>query len=186
MIIGLTGKNASGKGEVANYLKTKDFIYYSLSDVLREEATKRNLEHSRDNLINLGNELREKHGPEFLAQQIKNKIKNNNDKNIVVDSIRNPFEAKELMKNKDFLLVGIDAPVELRFERLLKRGRAGDSNTLEEFKKHEEQENTNNKNSQQLEETFKLAGKIIANDNSLEELHRKINNLIEELSNIKL
>ena len=27
MIIGLTGKNAAGKGEVANYLKSKEFIY---------------------------------------------------------------------------------------------------------------------------------------------------------------
>ena len=74
MIIGLTGKNASGKGEVANYLKSKGFIYYSLSDVIREEATKRGLEHSRENLINLGNELREKFGPKHLAQQISSKI----------------------------------------------------------------------------------------------------------------
>ena len=70
MIIGLTGKNASGKGEVADYLKTKGFVYYSLSDELREEATKRNIEPSRDNLTNLGNELRKKHGPNYLAQKI--------------------------------------------------------------------------------------------------------------------
>ena len=185
MIIGLTGKNAAGKGEVASYLKIKGFVYYSLSDVLREEATKRGSEHSRDNLIKLGNELREKHGPQFLAQQINNKIKNNTGGKFVVDSIRSPFEAKELMKNKDFLLVGIDASIELRFERLLERGRAGDSKTLEEFKKHEEQENTKNENSQQLDATFKLSGKVIVNDSSLEELHKKIDNLMEKLSKIK-
>ena len=60
MIIGLTGKNAAGKGEVAEYLKKKGFVYYSLSDVIREEATEKGLEHSRENLINLGNELRKK------------------------------------------------------------------------------------------------------------------------------
>ena len=74
MIIALTGKNASGKGEVANYLKTKGFVYYSLSDELRGEATKRNLEHSRDNLTNLGNELREKYGPNYLATKINIKL----------------------------------------------------------------------------------------------------------------
>ncbi len=58
MIIGLVGRNAAGKGEAANYLKSKGFVYYSLSDAIREEAAKRGLEHSRDNLINLGNELR--------------------------------------------------------------------------------------------------------------------------------
>ena len=67
MIIGLTGKNAAGKGEIANYLKTKGFVYYSLSDVIREEATKRGLEHTRDNLIRLGTEMRETHGNSILA-----------------------------------------------------------------------------------------------------------------------
>ena len=211
MIIGLTGKNASGKGEVATYLKTKGFIYYSLSDELREEATRRKLDHSRETLISLGNELREKFGPEYLAkkinEKIKNELKNNartntqtksgihsvdsgtnsagNGKNFVVDSIRSPFEAKELLKNRDFLLVGIHAPVEIRFERLLKRGRAGDSKTLEEFKKHEEQENTSNKNAQQLDETFKLAGKVIDNSHSLDDLHKKIDELLDELSKVK-
>ena len=74
MIIGLTGKNAAGKGEVANYLKTKGFIYYSLSDAIRKEATKRGLEHSRNNLINLGNELRKNFAPSYLAEQINKKI----------------------------------------------------------------------------------------------------------------
>jgi len=181
MIIGLTGKNAAGKGEVASYLKTKGFVYYSLSDALREEATELGLDHSRDNLIKLGNELRQKHGSQYLAQQINNKIKNKNEKNFVVDSIRSPYEAKELMKNKDFLLIGIDAPVKLRFERLLERNRAGDAVTLEEFKKQEERENVNNKANQQLDATFALAGKVIVNDSSLEDLHKKIDNLLEEI-----
>jgi|TARA_Y100000310_G_C20639032_1_gene792839 dephospho-CoA kinase len=184
MIIGLTGKNASGKGEVAEYLKTKGFIYYSLSDALREEATKLGLEHSRDNLIKLGNELRQKDGPEVLAKRINKKIKGNNEK-IIIDSIRSPLEAKELLKNKNFLLIGIDAPVELRFERLKERNRAGDSKTLEEFKKHEAQENSNDKNSQQLDATFKLSGKIIVNGGSLEQLHKKIDDLLEELTKVK-
>ncbi|MEK6983758.1 MAG: AAA family ATPase [Nanoarchaeota archaeon] len=185
MIIGLTGKNASGKGEVANYLKTKDFIYYSLSDVIREEATKRDLEHSRDNLIKLGNELRKKFGPSYLAQQINSKLrlelKNNKDQNFVVDSVRSPFEAKELMKNKGFILVGTEAPIELRFKRLRERNRLGDAKSLEEFKEQEERENLKSDTNQQLDKTFSLARKLINNDGSLEELHRKIDGLIKEL-----
>lgn len=89
MIIGITGKNASGKGEAANYLKSKGFIYYSLSDVIREEATKRGLDHSRDNLIRIGNELRHNFAPNYLAQQINIKIKdilkNNPNQNFLKD-----------------------------------------------------------------------------------------------------
>ena len=58
MIIGLTGKNGSGKGEAASFLKERGFHYYSLSDALREEAGKRNLEICRDSLV----ALRDIHG----------------------------------------------------------------------------------------------------------------------------
>ena len=185
MIIGLTGKNAAGKGEVANYLKTKEFVYYSLSDVIREEATKRGLEHSRDNLINLGNELRQKYGSAYLAEQINNKIKMQLNKNFVIDSIRNPFEAKELQKNKKFALVGVDAPVELRFKRLLERNRLGDAKTLEEFRQQEQRENLKSDTNQQLDATFGMANKIILNDGSLQELYKKIDNWLRELNNNK-
>src|SRR3989338_2140105 len=186
MIIGLTGKNASGKGEVANYLKAKGFVYYSHSDIIREEATKRGLEHTRDNLIALGNELREKFDAknqiknpnikknnDLISNNInKNEIKNikkNNEANFVVDSIRSPYEAKELMKNKNFTLVGIDAPIELRFKRLLERNRVGDAKTLKEFKEQEQRENLKSNTNQQLDATFKLSNKIILNDGTLEQ-----------------
>ena len=166
MIIGLTGKNASGKGEAANYLKSKGFVYYSLSDIIREEATKRGLDHSRDNLIKIGNELRQNFALNYLAQQINLKISNHKkifpkENFFVVDSIRSPFEAKELMKNKNFTLVGIDAPIETRFRRLLERNRIGDAKTLEDFKLQEERENLKSDTNQQLNETFKLSQEII-------------------------
>ena len=189
MIIGLTGKNASGKGEAANYLKTKGFVYYSLSDVIREEATKRNLNHSRDNLINLGNELRKKYGAGYLAEQINKKIKqqlrNYKNQNFVIDSIRNPSEAKELMKNNGFILIGVDAPIELRFRRLLERNRLGDAKTLEKFKQQEQRENLKSDTNQQLDATFGMAQRIVLNDETLETLHKKIDKLINDLKNIK-
>ena len=63
MIIGLTGKNASGKGEVGEYLKVRGFLFYSLSDVLRDELKKQKLPLTRENLTNLGNTLRNDRGP---------------------------------------------------------------------------------------------------------------------------
>jgi len=177
MIIGLTGRNAAGKGEVANYLKSKGFIYYSLSDVIREEATKRGLDHSRENLIKLGTELRTNNGPNYLAKQINEKI--HPDKNFVIDSIRSPFEVQELLKNDNIIIIlGVDAPVELRFERLLSRNRIGDAKTLEAFKIQEEKENTSNETSQQLDETFKLSQKVIINDGTIEALHKKVDAIL--------
>ena len=180
MIIGLTGKNASGKGEVANYLKAKGFAYFSLSDELREEAKEKGIETTRENMIKLGNQLRDEFGAKYLASRINNKIKKNEKDNFVVDSIRNLGEIEELRKNKNFILVGVDAPVELRFKRAVERDRVGDAETLEKFKQLEERENLKNKTGQQLDECLKAVDKIIVNDGSLEELHNKVDQLINK------
>lgn len=185
MIIGLTGKNASGKGATAEYLKARGFVYHSLSDIIREEATKRGLDHSRDNLIMIGNDLRQKFAPSYLAEQINLKIKSSRKKSphqsFVVDSIRNPHEARELMKNKDFVLAGVDAPIELRFKRMADRGRVGDAKTVDDLKKQEARENSDVSSGQQLDATFAMAKKIIVNDGTLGELHKKIDNLLGRL-----
>src|SRR5437867_11714994 len=47
MLIGLTGRNAAGKGEVARYLAKKSFYYYSLSDVIRDEIRSRGRSEER-------------------------------------------------------------------------------------------------------------------------------------------
>src|SRR5436309_14640076 len=70
MLIGLTGRNAAGKGEVARYLQTKSFYYYSLSDVIRDEIRSRRLQPTRDLLIAVGNELRQKYGAKILAERV--------------------------------------------------------------------------------------------------------------------
>jgi len=176
MIIGLTGKNAAGKGELAKHIQSKGFVYFSLSDALREEATKRGLDHSRNTLINLGNELRKNFGNAVLAKRISDKIKKEEaagKKDFVIDSIRNPGEIHELRKNKGFLLVGVVTDQKIRFQRLLKRGRLGDAATFEEFRKHEDRENNDEASGQQLDRCLELADKKISSNGTIEEANRE-------------
>ncbi len=174
MLIGLTGPNASGKGEIARYLISKGYRYHSLSDVVREEAEKRGLDPSRENLIKVGNDLRAQHGASVLAERIRQRLTGKD----VVDSIRNPSEAMELKKEKPCLLIGVDAPIELRFRRSLDRGRGGDGFTFEEFAAKEEKENSLDPAAQQLNECMKLADQIIINDGTLEDLHEKVDKML--------
>ena len=176
MIFGLTGKNASGKGEVAKYLITRGFSYFSLSDEIRDEAKKRNIEPTRENLITLGNELREKNGPSALAKIVIKKIK----KDSIVDSIRNPAEINELRKITDFVLITVNAPIEIRFQRGVKRGRMGDADTLEKFRELEEKENFKNTIGQQLDKCISMADKVIVNDGSLDELNKKVDKILND------
>ncbi|MBU1853922.1 MAG: AAA family ATPase [Candidatus Omnitrophica bacterium] len=178
MVIGLTGPNASGKGEAASYIKSKGFIYHSLSDILREDAEKRSLEPLRENLINLGNELRRINGPSFLALRLRERLLDTEDH--IVDSIRNPAEVEELSKSHDFTLIGIDAPVETRFKRSLKRKRPGDADTLQEFIAKEEKENKDSFENQQLQRCLKMADVVIINDSTVDQLHRNIDEAIKK------
>ena len=104
MIIGLTGKNGSGKTAVSEYLKSRGFEYHSLSDAIREEIRKRGLEITREVLIDVGNELREKFGPGILAERILPSLRN--DQNYVIDSIRNPQEVDVLKTPERFYSAG--------------------------------------------------------------------------------
>ena len=86
MLIGLTGPNAAGKGEVASFLGSRGLRIHSLSDVVREEALARGLGTAREHLILVGNELRRRWGPGVLAERILPRLAGR----AVVDSIRNP------------------------------------------------------------------------------------------------
>ena len=92
--VGITGYNAAGKGEASDYLRDKGFYSISLSDILREEAKNRDLELNRENLTRLGQELRKKLNPGFLAEKALFHIDQKH--NYVIDSIRHPDEVKIL------------------------------------------------------------------------------------------
>lgn len=119
-VIGLVGPIASGKSEVAKYLKTLGFNYHSLSDRVREEAVSRGLELSRENLQNVGNDLRESFGGSVLAQRTLELI-GESDGLLVIDAIRNPAEIDFLREALDVHIIGITASTENRLQWYLNR-----------------------------------------------------------------
>jgi dephospho-CoA kinase len=148
---------------------------HSLSDEVRHEATGRGLDHSRDTLIRMGVEMRARHGPGALARRVLPRLGPLS----VVDSIRNPGEVEVLRGVPRFLLLGIDAPQELRFQRSVLRGRLGDGATLEEFARKEERENSSTQAGQQLLATLALADIVVDNKGTIEDLRRRVREAIE-------
>lgn len=175
MIIGLTGTNGAGKGVVADYLKSLGFEFHSLSDAIRDEIRSRGNEISRETLIRTGNELRERFGPSILAQRILAKVSS---PKAVVDSVRNSFEVSELRSREDFILLAVDAPPEVRFDRAMKRGRNESASTLEEFISLENREKSASSTAQQIDQCMALADHTIMNDRSLKELHLEIDSIL--------
>jgi dCMP deaminase len=180
MIIGLTGKNGSGKTAVSEYLKSRGFTYYSLSDEIRAEIRKRGQEITRDILIKTGNELRSSLGSGVLAERILSVL--DNDHNFIIDSIRNPYEVETLKRRKDFTLLALEADPNIRFERSRLRGREFAAQTLEQFLQEEGRElNSNNPANQQLNATMRAADIVVTNNGTLEELYRKLEELLPPL-----
>jgi len=171
-LIGLTGTNGAGKGEAAAYFRGKGYAYYSLSDVIRDELRERGEPESRDALIRTGNELRGRFGPDVLARRTMAKVGGR--ERAVIDSIRNLREIAFLRREKSFVLLAIDAPIEVRFARAAARGRDESARDLETFRKKEEEERAGGAAAQQLEACLAAADRVIVNDGTLPEFHRKL------------
>lgn len=178
LVIGLTGPNAAGKGEAAAALRELGFAYHSLSDVVREEALARGRTTGRDDLILTGNELRREGGPGVLAERILARLGPRD----IVDSVRNPAEAQVLHGARGFVLLGVDAPVAVRFERARGRqGRGDATSSLEAFVRKEAEENTTDPTAQRLTATFALADRVVTNDSTLPVFKEKIRALVKDL-----
>jgi dephospho-CoA kinase len=173
-LIGLTGTNGAGKGEAAAFFIGRGYAYFSLSDVIREALRAEGLEETRDNLIRKGNELRREGGPDALARAVLAKVRGKS----VIDSIRNPSEVATLKRQPGFILLAIDAPAAVRFERARKRGRNESAATLEEFLAKEAEERSTDPSAQQLHACLALADRTIINDGSLADLYRQLEDLL--------
>jgi len=179
MLIGLTGKNGSGKGEVARCLQERGFEYHSLSDAIRDEIRARGEEPSRDLLVQTGNDLREHLGAGVLAHRILRKV--DRDVNVVIDSIRNPAEVETLKSTEHFRLVEVVADPETRFERIRARNREGDPIDHDRFMELDAREASGNASSQNLVAVGELADCALENTGSLEELKGALAELLLQL-----
>jgi dephospho-CoA kinase len=185
MIIGVTGPLCAGTDTFGDILrKEKGFEWMSYSDVLREEARKMGIEITRKNLQDLGDAIRKEFGDGILSEKLIEKMKS--DKDYVVGNIRNPGEVEALRRwfGKKFVFVRVDAPLEIRFERLLKRRREQDPENFEDFKKVEERDMGNYEKhyGQHHASVFTMADFSVNNDGSYEEFREKVLKLFEKIS----
>ena len=130
----------AGKSTIANGLKSKNFEIINMGDAVREEAKKRNLEPTGQNLGKLMLELREKNGPGAVAELILNKIKNSNFNVIIIDGIRSDEEIQVLRKIGIVKLLSIHASTDTRFSFLSDRGRSDDPQNRENFTERDTRE----------------------------------------------
>ncbi len=182
IVIGITGKNCAGKDATADVLESVGgFERHSLSDALREELRARGVPVTRDALIDVGIELRRAEGPAVLAERMMRVLETDR---VCLVSVRSPAEVHALRRLDHFLLLAVEAPASVRFEREQIRHHERQETvppTLEAFLAIEERENTHDENAQQLDAAIDLADERILNEGGLDELRAKVLALLESI-----
>ncbi len=181
LVFAFVGAPAAGKTEAASAAKEFDIPVITMGEVIREELRKRGLSLNDKNAGRVANELREREGLDAIANRCiplikaQKKSAGKNKKVIVVDGIRGIGEVETFKKEFDphFVLVRVDAPLQLRYERIKSRGRGDDLLSIEEFMEREEREL-----GWGMEEAMKKADKVVKNEGYLEEFKEQIKGVL--------
>lgn len=183
LIIGITGTLGAGKGTIVAYLsEQKQFEHYSVRNFLIEEIEKRNLPVNRDSMTMVANELRAGHSPSYVTDQLYNRALISS-KNCIIESIRTPGEIDSLREKNNFYLFAIDAPSEIRYQRILLRKSETDNISYQTFIENENREmDTNDPNKQNLRKCIEMADFVFDNSGSIKDLEEQVEIVLNKIN----
>jgi dephospho-CoA kinase len=125
-VIGTVGLPGSGKGEAAAVAEDADVPVVSMGDVVREECRRRGLDPA-DHHGAIAQRLREEDGLDAIAQRTLPPVREalESHDTVLIDGIRSAVEVDRFREafGDDFLLVSVEAPFDLREQRIADRGR---------------------------------------------------------------
>jgi len=141
LIVSVTGMAGSGKSLVINVAKKRGYDVVTMGDEVRQEAQKRGLPPTPENLGKIMLELRQAEGESAIAKRCAQRIESLTSSKIIVDGIRSLPEVEEFKKKyADFCLIAIHASPETRFKRLFHRQRSDDTKDWKDFVKRDQRE----------------------------------------------
>ena len=175
MLVGLTGRNASGKSTLVSWFSERGLTSGSCSDSIRTWLSDQGIEATREALIEGGRELRRNGGAGVLAEMLLEIL---DGEAAVVDSIRTPAEVEALRSRGDYVLIEVRADEESRWQRMTTRGRSGDPPEKEAFLSQEAAEaKSKDEAGQALDATAEMADITVLNDGSIDDLEAKLEDI---------
>jgi dephospho-CoA kinase len=177
-VIGTVGLPGSGKGEFANVAREAGVPVVTMGDVIREECRSRGLDpeqhHGR-----IAKALREEEGDDAIAQRSLPHIRAGLEDSevVLVDGLRSGVELDvfEDVFEGDFRLVSVEAPFEVRADRLRSRGRDDSDLDDESLRERERRERSFG-----MGEAMDRADVTIDNTGGLEAYRRQVRSILSD------
>ncbi len=180
-VIAFVGYPLSGKSTAAQVAREIGIPVIVMGDIVREEAARRGLELTDENLGRIASELREKEGMDAIARRCIPKIREEAKKSgvVVVDGIRGIAEIERFKKafGDDFILIAIESPLEVRFERARVRKRSDDVEKLEDLEERDRREEKWG-----MREAMEIADFTVENTGDYEDFVDKIRQILLKLT----
>jgi dephospho-CoA kinase len=179
-IIGTVGLPGSGKGEAATVARREEVPVVVMGDVIREACRDRGLDPAQHH-GQVAQRLREEEGPAAVAERtlplIRDSLADADTDAAVVDGLRSPTELEAFKSafGDQFLVVSIEAPFELRAERLAERSRDDSDADLETLRTRDERELKLG-----IGEVMQAADLRIDNSRSLERFRTSVERLLNK------
>ena len=174
-IIATVGLPGSGKGEAAAVAEDRGVPVITMGDVIRQECRDRGLDPATHH-GEIARALREENGPDAIAQRSLPMIRDALEASdtVLVDGVRSGVEVDRFEDafGDEFLLASIEAPFEVRRERLDERGR--DDTETESLEERDERELGFG-----MGEAMERADVHIDNTDSLEAFRERIDGILD-------
>lgn len=177
LVVGLAGMPGSGKSLALNVAEESGYDIVVMGNIVREEAKRRNLEPSPENIGRIMLELRQAEGNSAIAKRCIPKIESAKGRRVFVDGIRSSAEAEEFTKHfPRFTLIAMHSSPETRFKRLDRRQRSDDPNDQKIFN-----ERDNRELGVGLGNAIAMAEHMIINEEDLQTTRRRIRETLKKV-----
>jgi dephospho-CoA kinase len=177
-VIGVIGKNGSGKDEVLKYLKEKHRVpFLSTGDMVREIAAREGRPSDRTTLQEISDSYFQKYGQGCFVKMVAEKIREKGWPVAGMSGVRSPHDVQLLREilGRSFVLIEVFVTdPRVRFERMRKRGAERDTASYERFVEQDRGE----EQVFHVGEASSMADYSLSNDGGLDDLHRAIEGLI--------
>jgi len=182
VFIVLVGMPGSGKDIFVQEATKAGFNHIRMGDMVRLFAGEAGIDSSDMSIGGFATSQRDEHGPDVWAVRTLQRMP---DGNVLIDGSRSLAEIDRFrtVLGNDLKVVAIDAPSEIRFKRLVERGRDDDPKALEDFQTRDSREL-----SWGLGEALARADITIPNHWGLEEFREQcqavISQILEPMANL--